>query len=149
MFPGLQSEEYVTATGKRGAIHSAYFSGLAPPVFVRLSADPIDNTGLTSILERKAVCGSQHFLFCLVYTENFDRVSYAPLHCKSCHFHDLHYKNILIKRQRKTPIVTMSGTNSSFSLYHLTDPAGWCAVIGAVPVRTLHELCVLYQDYAS
>ena len=55
MFPGLQSEEYVTATGKRGAIHSAYFSGLAPPVFVRLSADPIDNTGLTSILERKAV----------------------------------------------------------------------------------------------
>ena len=90
MFPGLQSEEYVTATGKRGAIHSAYFSGLAPPVFVRLSADPIDNTGLTSILERKAVCGSQHFLFCLVYTENFDRVSYAPLNFKSSHFRGLH-----------------------------------------------------------
>jgi len=42
----------------------------------------------------------------------------------------------------------MSGTNSLISLYHLTDPAGWCAVIGAVPVRTLYELCVLYQDYA-
>lgn len=39
----------------------------------------------------------------------------------------------------------MSGTNSLISLYHLTDPAGWCAVIGAVPVRTLYELCVLYQ----
>ena len=41
----------------------------------------------------------------------------------------------------------MSGTNSSFSLYHLTDQAGWCAVIGAVPVRTLYELDVLYHDY--
>ena len=37
----------------------------------------------------------------------------------------------------------MSGTNSSFSHYHLTDLAGWCAVIGAVPVRTLYELDVL------
>ena len=41
----------------------------------------------------------------------------------------------------------MSGTNSSFSLYHLTDPAGWCAVIGAVPVRTLYEFSVLYHEY--
>ena len=41
----------------------------------------------------------------------------------------------------------MSGTNSSFSLYHLTVQAGWCAVIGAVPVRTLYELDVLYHDY--
>ena len=40
----------------------------------------------------------------------------------------------------------MSGTNSSFSLYHLADPAGWCAVIGAVPVRTLYELNVLYHE---
>ena len=40
----------------------------------------------------------------------------------------------------------MSGTNSSFSLYHLTVPAGWCAVIGAVPVRTLYELSVLYHE---
>ena len=39
----------------------------------------------------------------------------------------------------------MSGTNSSFSLYHLTVPAGWCAVIGAVPVRTLYELSGLYH----
>ena len=59
MFPGLQSEEYVTATGKRGAIHSAYFSGLAPSVFVRLSADPIDNTGLTSI--RQAYWSAKRF----------------------------------------------------------------------------------------
>lgn len=37
----------------------------------------------------------------------------------------------------------MSATNSSFSHYHLTVPAGWRAVIGAVPVRTLYELNVL------
>ena len=40
----------------------------------------------------------------------------------------------------------MSGTNSLISLYHLTDPAGWCAVIGAVPVRTLYELSGLYHE---
>ncbi len=117
-------------------------------VFIQIPADSVDNAGHTSIPERKAVFCCKHIFFGLVYTENFYRVSDTPLHCKSCHFHDLHYKNILIKSQRKTPIITMSGTNSSFSLYHLTGPAGWCAVIGAVPVRTLYELCILYQDFA-
>ncbi len=117
------------------------------PFFIQFPADSVDNAKLPSIPLLKAVLRCKHILFCLVDTENFDRVSDTPLHCKSCHFLDLHYNNILIKRQRKTPIVTMSGTNSSFSLYHLTGPAGWCAVIGAVPVRTLYELCV-FQDFA-